>query len=153
MTTTRNELIEDVQAELHELIASSNINVHNIWFGDIDPADIQAPAVHFMLTSTERNENQVIQTPSRIEWNLNYDVSCLYGGSEAGQTFENARVFVEAVNNLLQTQHTADERLNNTCQDIQCMSTEYGYVALDLPEPVMMSGGVIKLIIQVIEIF
>jgi len=82
MTTTRNELIEDVQAELHELIASSNINVHNIWFGDIDPADVQAPAVHIMLTSTERNENQVIQTPSRIEWNLNYDVSCLYGGSE-----------------------------------------------------------------------
>lgn len=153
MTTTRNELIEDVQSELHELIAGGGINVHNIWFGDIDPADVQAPAVHFMLTSTDHGDDQVIQTPSRITWDLNYDVSCMYSGSEAGQTFENARVFVEAVNNLLQTQHAADKRLNGNCQDIQCISTEYGFVALDLPEPIMMTGGLIKLIVQVIEIF
>ena len=146
-------MIEDIEPELKNLLLDGAINVRHVWFGDINPVDIQSPSVHFMLNSTKRNDMQVIQSSSRISWDLEYDVSCMYSGSDGRQTYTNARKFVNSVYNLLQTQHAPGQRLNGTCFDIECASIEYGFVALDLPEPVLMTGGVIKLVIQVIELF
>jgi hypothetical protein len=150
MTTVR-EQIDTIQDELRDLIFSAGLNVRNVWFGDIDPADVQTPAVHFMLNSRSRNDFQVIQTANRIAWDLEYDVSCLYSGSEGERTFQNAASFVDSVYDILQGEHSASGRLHNSCHDINCINVEYGFVALDFPEPVLTSGGVIKLIIEIFE--
>ena len=74
MTTTLNDLIEDIEPELKTLLLDGAINVRHVWFGDINPVDVQSPSVHFMLNSTKRNDMQVIQSSSRISWDLEYDV-------------------------------------------------------------------------------
>lgn len=151
MTTTLEEKIEATEKELKALIAGGGIGVRNIWFGDINPADTQPPAVHLMLVSADQNDLQVTQTASRLGWDLTYEVSCLYGGSEGNQTVTYARKFVNSVYNLLQSQHTPSERLNDEVFYLNCDSIEYGFVALDLPEPVLLNGGLIRMTIQVFE--
>lgn len=151
MTTTLKDIKKSIKTELIELIAGGGIGVNNIWFGDINPADTQPPAVHFMLVSAEQNDLQVVQTPSRLGWDLMYDVSCMYSGSEADQTVEYAQEFVDDVYDLLQSQHTPSQRLNGNVFNLNCESIEYGFVVLDLPEEAFMNGGVIRLTIQVFE--
>lgn len=153
MTTTLDELISTVEDELNSLITGGQINARHTWFGDIDAPTIQTPAVYFILDSAEQNDMQVIQNSNQIAWNLNYFVYCFHSGLEAQQKFTNARKFTDSVYNLLQTQHASDQRLNNNCQDIGCISIEYGQVSLEVPKTAVMSGGVIKLIVQIIEIF
>ena len=153
MTTTIDELITSVESELNTLINSGSINAKNVWFGDIDTISIQFPTVYFILDSRDLSDSQVIQDANRITWNLNYNVYCLHSGIEGRQKFTNARKFVDSVYNLLQTQHAAGERLNGNCWDIGCISVDYGYVSLDVPKNDTMTGGVIRLVVQVIEIF
>ena len=153
MTITIDELIDSVEAELSELIIGGQIGVKNAWFGDIEGPTLQSPTVYFVLDSRERGDNQVIQDDKRLAWDLNYNVYCIHSGLEGRQKFVNARKYVDSIYNLLQTQHSADERLNGECFDIGCMSVDYGYVAIDRPTETTMTGGVIKLIVQVIEIF
>lgn len=153
MTTTLDTIIDAVESELNTLILSGGINAKKVWFTDIDDLTIEYPAVLFMLQNAERNDMQVIQTSSRISWDLNYDVFCLYSGLEGKQKFTHARRFVDSVYNLLQTQHAPGQRLNGECFDIECGSIEYGVVALDQPKQTTVTGGVIKLVIQAIELF
>lgn len=153
MTTTLDELITSVESELNSLIMDGNTGAKNTWFGEIDSPTLQSPTVYFVLDSAERNDNQVIQDSKRLTWNLNYNVYCLYSGIEGRQKFTNARKYVDSIYNLLQTQHAAGQRLNGECFDIGCMTIDYGYVSIDRPTELTMTGGVIKLIIQVIELF
>lgn len=151
--TTINEHIENVESELSTLIYGSGSNVRNIWFGDIDKADVQVPAINFMLARRTRPEDlQVIQTSSRITWHLEYDVSCIYSGIEGEQTYKNARKFVDRIYDVIQGQHSSNKRLNGKCQDIECMDVDYGLVALGISEPEYMNGGLIKMIIEIVEI-
>lgn len=153
MTTTIDDLISTIETELNSLITGGNVNAKHVWFGDIDAPAIQTPAVYFILDGRTRNDFQVIQDDKRIGWDLNYSVYCMHSGLEGQQKFTNARKFVDSIYNLLQTQHKSDQRLNNNCFDIGCISVEYGQVSLEVPKTVVMSGGVIKLIVQVIELF
>ena len=153
MTTTLDLLIDAVESELSELVMGGQIGAKSAYFGDIDGPTLHEPVVFFVLDSADRNDNQVIQDSSRLTWDLNYNVYCLYSGIEGRQKFKNARKFVDSVYNLLQTQHSAGQRLNGECFDIDCISMDYGYVAIDRPKEQTMTGGVIRLIIQVIELF
>jgi len=153
MTTKLDDIIDSVESELNSLILDGTINAKKVWFTDVDDLTIQYPSVLFILRNAERNDMQVIQSSSRISWNLNYDVFCLYSGLEGKQKFTHARRFVDSVYNLLQTQHAPGQRLNGECFDIECASIEYGIVALETPKQTTVTGGVIKLVIQVIELF
>jgi len=153
MTTTIDELITTIESELNSLIIGGSINAKYIWFGDIDAITILTPAVYFILDSAERSDDQVIQDSNKLTWELNYSVYCLYSSIEGRNKFTNARIFVDSVYNLLQTQHKAGQRLNNNCFDIGCISMKYGHVSLDVPKTQTLTGGVIQLIVQVIETF
>ena len=153
MTITLNEHRKNIEPELKTLLLDAALNIKSVWFGDNKPADLQTPSVNFMLMSAPRNDMQVIQSSSRISRNLEYDVSCMYSGSEGNQTYDNAATFVDSVYNTLQKQHAPGQRLNGTCFDIECDDIIYGFVVLELKERVFMTGGVIKLVVQVIELF
>ena len=153
MTTTRDELTDIVESELYNLIYGGQIGAKYVWFDDIDIPVIQTPSVLFMYRAAERADTQVIQDSKMIAWNLIYDVYCFYSGIEGRQRFKNARKYTDSVYNLLQIQHAADKRLNNNCFDIECGNTSFGQVSVDRPKEVVMTGGSIELIVQVIEIF
>jgi len=147
------EYIDLVEAELSKLIISGHVGAKNVWFGEIEGAILQTPTVYFILNSRDRGDAQVAQDNKRMAWDLNYSVYCLYSGIEGRQKFINARNYVDSIYNLLQTQHSANERLGGNCFDIGCISVDYGQVAIDRPEETVLTGGVIELVIQIIEIF
>lgn len=152
MTTAIKDIITTLESELRSLITQGS-NAKFVWFGDIDAPVIQTPAVYFILDDRFRGDDQVLQDDKRISWNLGYAVYCLHSGLEGKQKFTNARKFTDDIANLLQTQHSSSERLNGNCQDIGCFSVNYGKVSVDVPKSGEMTGGVIQLIIQVIETF
>lgn len=152
MTKTIIEFRKNIESELYDLMYSAKLGIRKIWFGEINPADIQTPSVHFMLPKRNRNDMQVMQTNNQIAWNLEYDVSCMYSGIEGDQTHDNAYDFVDNVYDTIQGQHSATGRLNNECHDIWCESVEYGIVALGIDEPIFTTGGVIKMIIEIFEV-
>lgn len=153
MVKTLDSITDAVEFELSRVILDGKINAKKVWFTDNDDLTIEYPAVLFMLQDAERNDMQVLQTSRKISRDLNYDVFCLHSGLEGKQKFTNARRFVNSVYNLLQTQHEPEKRLNGECFDIECGSVEYGIVALDQPKQTTVTGGVIKLVVQVIELF
>jgi len=148
-----NEYIDSIEAELSKLITDGHIGAKNVWFGEIEGVTLQTPTVYFILNSRERSDAQVAQDDKRMAWDLNYSVYCLYSGIEGRQKFINARNYVDSIYNLLQAQHSANERLGGNCFDIGCISVDYGHVAIDRPEEISVTGGVIELVIQIIEIF
>lgn len=153
MTTAIKDIITTIESELNQLITQGSSNAKFVWFGDIDSPTIQTPAVYFILDGRERNESQVIQDDKQLFWDLEYSVYCMHSGIEGRQKFTNARKFVDDIANLLQTQHSSANRLNGNCFDIGCISVNYGKVSVDVPKAGDMTGGVIKLIVQVIETF
>lgn len=153
MTITRDELTDCVESELNSLIHTGKIGAKYVWFDDIDIPVIQTPSVLFMYREAVPADEQVIQDSKRITWDLMYDVYCFYSGIEGKQRFKNARKYTDSIYNLLQTQHAADRRLNNNCFDIGCGKSLFGHVSIDRPQEIVMTGGVIELIVQVIEIF
>lgn len=153
MTLTRDEHTDNVESELYTLIHGGQIGAKYIWFDDIDVPVIQTPSVLFMYRTAVQNDDQVIQDSKRITWNLIYDVYCFYSGLEGKQRFKNARKYTDSVYNLLQTQHAPGKLLNGKCVNIGCGATLFGHVAIDRPKEMVMTGGMIELAIQVIEIF
>ncbi len=153
MTITRDEHTDNVESELYYLIHDGQIGAKNVWFDDIDVPVIQTPSVLFMYRDAELNDDQVIQDSKRITWNLVYDVYCFYSGLEGRNRFKNARKYTDSVYNLLQTQHASGALLNGKCFNIGCGTSYFGHVAIDRPKYIVMTGGMIELVIQVIEIF
>lgn len=153
MTTAIKDIITTIESELRNLITQGNSNTKFVWFGDIDTVTIQTPAVYFILDGRSRGDAQVFQDDKRLLWNLEYAVYCLHSGLEGNQKFTNARKFTDDIANLLQMQHSSAARLNGNCQDIGCISVDYGKVSTNVPKSGEMAGGVISLIVQVIETF
>lgn len=139
-----NEQIENIEKELITLFR--NNGVQDINQGDIYKSVPRFPAVDIMLTDREQNGLQVMQK-NRIGWNLFYDISCMFAGTERNQTFKNARKFVDNIYDLIQGEK--DSALNDTVFDLDCLKVEYGRTTIR--SDIMADGGVIKLVIQIFE--
>ena len=139
-----NETIEDIRRELTKLFRDNG--VADINYGDIYKAAPRYPAIDILLTSREQNDLQIMQK-GRIGWNLFYDISCMFSGSEGNQTFINSSKFVDKIYDLVQEEK--ETALSGTIQDLECIKVEYGRTAIR--NDVMANGGVIKLIIQIFE--
>jgi len=149
---TLDEQIDNIEFELNKLMMRDHITAKT-WFTDIDKPLIQYPSTLFMLRSAERNDMQVVQNSNQLAWDLEYDVYCLYSSIEGLNKFTHSRKFVDAIYNQLQSQHASGKMLNCACFNLECVNIEYGIVTLDQLKTTTVSGGVIKLIIQVFEQF
>lgn len=139
-----NEQIEVIRQELTKLFRDNG--VADINYGDIYKAAPRYPAIDILLTAREQNDQQIMQK-GRIGWNLFYDISCMFSGSEGNQTFINSSKFVDKIYDLVQEEK--ETALNGTIQDLECIKIEYGRTAIR--NDVMANGGVIKLVIQIFE--
>lgn len=139
-----NEQIEAIEKKLITLFRDNG--VQDINQGDIYKSTPRFPAIDIILVDREQNDLQVMQK-TKIGWNLNYDISCMFAGTEGNQTFKNARMFVDKIYDLVQEEKIT--RLNDNVYDLECVKVEYGRTAIR--SDIMADGGVIKLIIQVFE--
>lgn len=139
-----NEMINELEVELKTILR--DIGVKDINMGDIYKSVPQLPAVNLLLTSADRNELQVFQR-GKIGWDLLYDVSCMFAGTERAQTFKNSRTFVNKIYDTIQLQQ--DNKLNNTVFNIDCIKIEYGKTAVGNE---FIDGGLIKVLIQIHEV-
>lgn len=139
-----NTQIEAIEKELITLFRDNG--VQDINQGDKPKSTPRFPAIDIMLTAVERNDFQVRQK-NKIGWNLNYDISCMFAGTERNQTFINARNFVNKIYDLIQNEKNS--RLNDTVFDLECLKIEYGRTTIR--SDIMADGGVINLIIQIFE--
>ena len=142
---TINEQIEVIRTQLTKLFRDNG--VASINYGDIYPAAPRYPAIDILLTDREQNDVQVMQN-GRIGWNLFYDISCMFAGSEGNQTFINSNKFVDKIYDLIQGKK--DDALNSTVHDLECIKVEYGRTTIRTD--IMADGGVIKLIVQIDEL-
>lgn len=150
MTDTLDELIEIINQDLSEILLDSEIGIKDIWFSEKIKKAPSYPAVQCQIESTERNDLQVNQY-NKIGWDLNYLIKCYFSGSEGTLTLKNAIRFTNKVEDVLDKQITPGKRLNNHCFTLECSRLEYGEIALELVEPVMVTGGVILLNIKIFQ--
>lgn len=153
MTTKLDDIIDSIESELNSLILDGKIGAKKAWFGDIDDLIIEYPSVFFILQDAKMNDMQVIQSSNQIARDLNYNVYCLHSELKGNQKFTNGRKFANSVYDLLQNQHESSQRLNGECFDIWCDPVEYGIVTLEPMRDITVTGGVIRLVVQVIELF
>jgi len=139
-----NDDIDTIEIALRKVFRDMGVKDINV--GDIYKAVPMFPAINVMLTSAEQNGLQSFQN-TKIGWNLNYDISCLYAGSERGLTFKNSQKFVNKIYDALQRKK--GDKLDNTVFDLECMEIQYGRTAIN---ETSIDGGVIKLIIQIHEV-
>lgn len=142
-----NTQIEAIEKELITLFR--NNGVQDISQGDIPKSTPRFPAIDIMLVDREQNGLQVMQK-NRIGWNLFYDISCMFAGTERNQTFRNARAFVDKIYDLIQGEK--DSALNNTVHDLDCLKVEYGRTTIRADVITEADGGIIKLVIQIFEV-
>lgn len=140
--------IETIESELNTLIRDGGIGAKDIMSGDITRGAIRYPAVHFLLQNAERNDLQVTR-PNQIGWDLNYEVSCVFAGTDAQNTLKSARTFTNAVYNLVQGQRAAGKLLSNNAFDMDCDKIDY--VTFEAPDKNYVYGGIITLVIQIFE--
>ena len=139
-----NDMVNDIETELKKILRGEGVKDINV--GDIYKSVPQLPAVNILLVEIERNDQHVFQ-PGKIGWDLSYDVSCMFAGTERAQTFKNSRTFVNKIYDVIQEQKLTS--LNNTIFNLDCVKIEYGKAALGES---ILDGGVIKLIIQINEV-
>ena len=137
-------IIKNIEIELRKIFRDAG--VADINTGDIYKTAPRYPAVDIMLTDREQNDFQSMRR-GKVGWDLHYDISCMFAGSEANLTFENARNFVEKMCDLILAEKLT--RLNNKVFDIDVLKVEYGRTTIRTD--VMADGGVLKLVIQVFE--
>ena len=140
-----NEQIEAIEKKLITLFRDNG--VQDINQGDIYKSAPKFPAIDIMLIDREQNGLQVMQK-NRIGWDLYYDISCMFTGTERNQTFKNARKFVDSMYDLIQGEK--ESALDNTVYDLECIKVEYGRTTIR--SDVMADGGVIKLVVQIFEV-
>lgn len=148
MTVTRKEKRKAVKQKLIELIRDGNLGVRDLWFGGVGKSAPVYPMVHFMLTGTAQNELQVIQ-PGKIGWDFEYEVTCIFAGTDDRTTTENLEDFTDSIYDILQEEHESGKRLDGEIFDINCPSTNY--VTFESPTKTFVYGAVITMIIQIFE--
>ncbi len=128
-------------------------------YGDVYKVAPRYPAIDILLMDRKQNDLQVFQK-NKIGWDLSYDISCMYTGSEADHTFIASNKFVDSMYDLVQGAKTG--RLSDTVHDLECVEVKYGLRVLNFKkayslgkasvrEDVMTNGGLIKLIVQIFE--
>lgn len=143
---TLETVVQNIETQLTTAVNAAPVK--DVYFGDIDVPK-GYPCVHFMLTNAEEAEQHSIDDLKG--WILSYDVSVMASGANGNQSFKDARGYVNTVYNRLQRQQSRSRLLNGNAADINVSKIEYGMVALDLNEPVMTYGGVIRLQIIILE--
>lgn len=148
MTVTLQTKIDTVEKKLTALIRDGNLGVRDFWFGGVGKSAPVYPMVHFMMTGNVQNELQVIQ-PGKIGWDLGYDVTCIFAGTDDRTTIKNLQKFTNSIYDILQGQHEADKRLDGEIFDIGCPSIDY--VTFESPTKTFVYGAVITMVIQIFE--
>lgn len=157
ITISIHDQILDIKTELTKLFRENG--VVSINYGDIYTIAPRYPAIDILLMERKQNNLQVLQK-NKIGWDLFYDISCMFTGSEHAHTFINSSKFVDTIYDKIQG--TKDGRLNESIYDLECIEVKYGLRMLNFKkayslgkasvrEDVMTSGGVIKLVIQLFE--
>jgi len=139
-----NDEIEIIEGQLRAIF--STLPIKEIHCGDINKCAHSFPAIHLVKTGISKNNIQVF-SGREVGMSLQYDVSCLFSGSEGQQTIKNAVKFVNNVYDVLQQESLVGRHLENTCFDIDCSNIAYGLVEFD---DVLLYGGVITLEIDII---
>ena len=148
MTVTREEKRKAVKQKLIELIRGGNLGVRDFWFGGVGKSAPVYPMVHFMLTGNVQNDLQVIQ-PGKIGWDFEYEVTCIFAGTDDRNTTENLEDFTDSIYDILQGQNEDGKRLDNEIFSINCPDTNY--VSFESPTKTFVYGAVITMIIQIFE--
>ena len=117
MTVTRKQKRKAVKQKLIELIRDGNLGVRDLWFGGVGKSVPVYPMVHFMLTGNTQNEYQV-QQPGKIGWDFEYEVTCIFAGTDDRTTTENLEDFTDSIYDILQGEHESGKRLDGEIQDI-----------------------------------
>lgn len=148
MTVTLQEKMLTVEQKLTTLIRNGNLGDRDLWFGSVGKSAPVYPMVHFMLTGNVQNELQVVQ-PGKIGWDLEYEVTCIFAGTDDRTTIKNLQKFTNSIYNVLQGEHESGKRLDGEIFDIDCPSTNY--VTFESPTKTFVYGAVITMIIQIFE--
>jgi len=148
MTVTLQSKMLTVEQKLTALIRDGNLGVRDFWFGGVGKSAPVYPMVHFMLTGNVQNEYQV-QQPGKIGWDLEYEVTCIFAGTDDRTTIKNLQKFTNSIYDVLQGEHESGKRLDGDIQDIDCPSIDY--VTFESPTKTFVYGAVITMIIQVFE--
>lgn len=142
--TTLNEMINDLESELIKKIR--NAGVGSINTGDIYETAPRLPAVNLLLIECEQSDEQVFQN-GKVSWNISYEISCMFQGTERKQTFKNSRTFVNKIYDVVQ--ECKNDNLNNTVNDLECGLIQYGKTNVN---GIFIDGGKIELKINIIEV-
>jgi len=145
--TLESQIVE-IEDELNKLIRDGETGTKTIMFGDIDKGALRYPAVHFLLQDATQNDLQVIQ-PNKIGWDLTYEVSCVFAGTDARNTIISTRAFTNSIYDLIQGQRTVGKMLGNNAFDLNCDKIDY--VTFETPSKNYVYGGIITVIIQIFE--
>jgi len=137
-----------VEQKLTALIRDGNLGVRDFWFGSIDKSAPNYPVVHCLMTGNVQNEYQV-QQPGKIGWDLEYEVTCIFAGTDDRTTIKNLQKFTNSIYDVLQGQQESGKRLDGEIQNINCPTTDY--VTFERPTKTFVYGAVITMIIQVFE--
>ena len=137
-----------VEQKLTALIRDGNLGVRDFWFGGVGKSAPVYPMVHFLMTGNVQNEYQV-QQPGKIGWDLEYEVTCIFAGTDDRTTIKNLQKFTNSIYDVLQGEHESGKRLDGEIFDINCPSTNY--VTFESPTKTFVYGAVITMIIQVFE--
>ncbi|WP_440952032.1 hypothetical protein [Methanococcoides sp. FTZ1] len=143
---TLKTLRKNIEDQLKAVVNAAPIK--DVYVGDVDVPK-GYPCVHIMPTGADEADQYSVDDLKG--WVLSYDVSVMASGANGNQSFDDGCGYVDTVYNRLQRQQKRDRLLNGTVQDINVGKIEYGMVALDLAEPVMTYGGVIRLQIIAFE--
>ncbi len=148
MTVTLQSKMEAVEKELTKLIRDGNLGVRDFWFGSVGKDAPVYPMVHFMMGSSAQNEYQV-QQPGKIGWDLEYEVTCIFTGTDDRTTIKNLQKFTNSIYNILQGEHESGKRLDGNIQDINCPVIDY--VTFENPTKTLVYGAIITMVIQIFE--
>ena len=148
MTGALQDKMLTVEQKLTALIRDGNLGVRDFWFGSVGKSAPVYPMVHFLMTGNIQNDLQVVQ-PGKIGWDLEYEVTCIFAGTDDRTTIKNLQKFTNSIYDILQGEHESDKQLDGEIFDINCPSTNY--VTFENPAKTFVYGAVITMIIQIFE--
>lgn len=137
-----------VEQKLTALIRDGNLGVRDFWFGSVGKSAPVYPMVHFLMTGNIQNDLQVVQ-PGKIGWDLEYEVTCIFAGTDDRTTIKNLQKFTNSIYDILQEEQTPSKRLDGEVFNIDCPGINY--VTFESPTKTFVYGAVITMIIQIFE--
>ena len=148
MTGELQDKMLTVEQKLTARIRDGNLGVRGFWFGSVGESAPVYPVVHFLMTGNVQNDLQVVQ-PGKIGWDLEYDVTCIFAGTDDRTTIKNLQKFTNSIYDILQEEQIPSKRLDGEIFNLNCPSINY--VTFESPTKTFVYGAVITMIIQIFE--